>query len=101
MEAELTSPVKPSTAVARTIPCIRGLNPEFQVKAQKHLDSLTKPLGSLGQLEAVAAQYVAWREEGAPNQGAIGEQGRNGLNGLLILDPDSVRLKRQDDRQIG
>ena len=66
MEAELTSPVKPSAAVARTIASIRGLNPEFQVKAQKHLDSLTKPLGSLGQLEAVAAQYVAWREEEVP-----------------------------------
>ena len=27
---------------------------------------LTKPLGSLGQLEAVAAQYVAWREDDVP-----------------------------------
>ncbi len=66
MEVELKVPVKPSTAVARTIASIRGVDPQLQVKAQKHLDSLTKPLGSLGQLEAVAAQYVAWREEEVP-----------------------------------
>ncbi|HZD30550.1 MAG TPA: nicotinate-nucleotide--dimethylbenzimidazole phosphoribosyltransferase [Candidatus Angelobacter sp.] len=45
---------------------IRGVEERYQRQAQQHLDSLTKPLGSLGQLEAVAAQYVAWREEEVP-----------------------------------
>ncbi len=66
MEAELSTSVKLSPAVARTIADIRGIDERYQRKAQEHLDSLTKPLGSLGQLEAVAAQYVAWREEEAP-----------------------------------
>lgn len=66
MEAELKTPLKLSPAVEQTIASIRGLDELYQRKAQQHLDSLTKPLGSLGQLEAVAAQYVAWREEEVP-----------------------------------
>jgi nicotinate-nucleotide--dimethylbenzimidazole phosphoribosyltransferase len=66
VEAELKTPLKLSPAVEQAIASIRGLDELYQRKAQQHLDSLTKPLGSLGQLEAVAAQYVAWREEEVP-----------------------------------
>jgi nicotinate-nucleotide--dimethylbenzimidazole phosphoribosyltransferase len=48
--AQLTSQIKP-------------LNPEWTARAQERLDSLTKPVGSLGRLEELAAQYVAIREE--------------------------------------
>jgi nicotinate-nucleotide--dimethylbenzimidazole phosphoribosyltransferase len=58
--------VKLDAAIERVIAAIRPINPEYREKAQVHLDSLTKPLGSLGQLEAVAAQYVAWQEEKVP-----------------------------------
>ncbi len=66
MEAELKTAAKPSAAVERTVAAIRGVDERCQRTVQRHLDSLTKPLGSLGQLEAVAAQYVAWREEAVP-----------------------------------
>jgi nicotinate-nucleotide--dimethylbenzimidazole phosphoribosyltransferase len=36
---------------------------EWRQKAQAHLDTLTKPLGSLGRLEDLAAQIVAIRRE--------------------------------------
>jgi nicotinate-nucleotide--dimethylbenzimidazole phosphoribosyltransferase len=42
-------------------------NAEFESTAKRHLDSLTKPIGSLGQLEDVAAQYVAWRQQDSPS----------------------------------
>jgi len=66
VEAELKTPARPSPAVEKTIAAIRGVDERYQRAAQQHLDSLTKPLGSLGQIEAVAAQYVAWREEEVP-----------------------------------
>jgi nicotinate-nucleotide--dimethylbenzimidazole phosphoribosyltransferase len=66
VEVELKTQIKPNPGVQRVIASIRGINLELKSKAQQHLDSLTKPLGSLGQLEAVAAQYVAWREEEIP-----------------------------------
>lgn len=66
MEVELKTPAKLSPAIQKTVAGIRPLDEERRRRAQKHLDSLTKPLGSLGQLEAVAAQYVAWREEDIP-----------------------------------
>ena len=37
---------------------IQPLDPNVQVKAQARLDRLTKPLGSLGRLEEMAARYV-------------------------------------------
>lgn len=40
---------------------IEPLNPEDLARAAQHLDQLTKPLGSLGQLELLAAQVVAIR----------------------------------------
>ena len=69
MEAELIAPTALASEIARTVAAIRGIDPAYQEKAQRHLDSLTKPPGSLGRLEAVAAQYVAWREEERPQIG--------------------------------
>jgi len=66
VEAELKTAAKASPAVEQTIAAIRGIDKGYQQAAQQHLDSLTKPLGSLGQIETVAAQYVTWREERAP-----------------------------------
>jgi nicotinate-nucleotide--dimethylbenzimidazole phosphoribosyltransferase len=44
-------------------PRSRPLDPEWTGRAQERLDSLTKPPGSLGKLEELAARYVAIREE--------------------------------------
>jgi len=47
---------------------IVGPDPKWQKHARTHLDNLTKPLGSLGRLEDIAAQLVAIRngEIGGP-----------------------------------
>ena len=45
---------------------IPPLSATWQVKAQTHLDSLTKPHGSLGLLEGVAARLVAIQEREPP-----------------------------------
>jgi nicotinate-nucleotide--dimethylbenzimidazole phosphoribosyltransferase len=45
---------------------ITPLDPQWTVQAQERLDSLTKPPGSLGRLEELAARYVAIREEFFP-----------------------------------
>jgi nicotinate-nucleotide--dimethylbenzimidazole phosphoribosyltransferase len=66
MEAEVVSLAALDASLARSLGEIRGANEVYLKKAQKRLDSLTKPLGSLGQLERVAAQYVAWREQDPP-----------------------------------
>uniref|UniRef100_A0A7C3Z7Q1 Nicotinate-nucleotide--dimethylbenzimidazole phosphoribosyltransferase n=1 Tax=Desulfobacca acetoxidans TaxID=60893 RepID=A0A7C3Z7Q1_9BACT len=42
---------------------IKPLDPQWTARAQERLDSLTKPPGSLGRLEELAAQYAAIREE--------------------------------------
>jgi nicotinate-nucleotide--dimethylbenzimidazole phosphoribosyltransferase len=42
---------------------IVGLDPEWFRRAQAHLDNLTKPLGSLGRLEEIAARMVAIRQQ--------------------------------------
>jgi nicotinate-nucleotide--dimethylbenzimidazole phosphoribosyltransferase len=50
----------------RTVPIEPEIKPPSEVwrqKARAHLDSLTKPLGSLGFLEDLAAQMVAIRQE--------------------------------------
>ena len=49
-----------------TIKKIQPLNPKFFSLAQQRLDCLTKPPGSLGRLEALAAQYVAITENLTP-----------------------------------
>jgi nicotinate-nucleotide--dimethylbenzimidazole phosphoribosyltransferase len=53
--------------ISKTIDSIRAGNDEYANAAKSHLDSLTKPVGSLGKLEEVAAQYVALREEKTPS----------------------------------
>jgi nicotinate-nucleotide--dimethylbenzimidazole phosphoribosyltransferase len=42
---------------------IKPVEPEWLARAQERLDSLTKPPGSLGRLEELAARYVAIRGE--------------------------------------
>ena len=42
------------------------LAPEWRARAVTRLNSLTKPLGSLGRLEEIAARLVAIREEERP-----------------------------------
>jgi nicotinate-nucleotide--dimethylbenzimidazole phosphoribosyltransferase len=46
---------------------IRPLDPEWHIVAQKHLDQLTKPPGSLGRLEELAAWYVQVTETFPPS----------------------------------
>jgi nicotinate-nucleotide--dimethylbenzimidazole phosphoribosyltransferase len=50
--------------VDRITRCIFPPSEEWREKARAYLDSLTKPLGSLGRLEDLAAQIVAIRREG-------------------------------------
>lgn len=48
-------------ALAETIASISVPDPRHHAQARSRLDSLTKPLGSLGRLESIAAQVVAIR----------------------------------------
>jgi nicotinate-nucleotide--dimethylbenzimidazole phosphoribosyltransferase len=45
---------------------IEPVDPAWLARAQERLDSLTKPLGSLGRLEELAARYVAIRQDPWP-----------------------------------
>jgi nicotinate-nucleotide--dimethylbenzimidazole phosphoribosyltransferase len=45
---------------------IQPLKKEFFTQAQERLDQLTKPRGSLGQLEEIAKRYVAIVENVRP-----------------------------------
>ena len=49
-----------------TLQRIQPLNPEWLAKAQTRLNQLTKPRGSLGRLEELAAWYVAVRKNSCP-----------------------------------
>jgi len=49
-----------------TLSKIRSVNPEWYEKAQKRLDNLTKPLGSLGRLEEFAKRLIAIFENNMP-----------------------------------
>jgi nicotinate-nucleotide--dimethylbenzimidazole phosphoribosyltransferase len=49
--------------LSQVIDQIKPLDPGWLLRAQERLDSLTKPPGSLGRLEELAARYVAIREE--------------------------------------
>jgi len=53
--------------VRETIASIPALNPHWRERAISRLNSLTKPLGSLGRLEEIAARLVAIREEEFPD----------------------------------
>lgn len=46
-----------------TVPCVA---PEWRIRATARLNSLTKPLGSLGRLEEIAARLMEIREEEHP-----------------------------------
>jgi len=50
----------------QTLSSIKSVNPAFYEKAQKRLDNLTKPQGSLGRLEEFAAKMVAITERMEP-----------------------------------
>jgi nicotinate-nucleotide--dimethylbenzimidazole phosphoribosyltransferase len=56
----------PKDQILDTLQRVQPLNPDWLAKAQKHLDQLTKPRGSLGRLEELAAWYVTVREEILP-----------------------------------
>ena len=45
---------------------MKAVNGEWSGIAQKHLDNLTKPLGSLGRLEEFARKLVAMTENKKP-----------------------------------
>jgi nicotinate-nucleotide--dimethylbenzimidazole phosphoribosyltransferase len=53
--------------VRETVASIPALNPAWRARATRRLNSLTKPLGSLGRLEEIAAQLVVIREEEFPD----------------------------------
>ncbi len=53
--------------LAETIAGIAPLDPAWLARAQERLDQLTKPRGSLGRLEELAAWYVAVRQEFLPS----------------------------------
>ena len=53
------------TSIRRLRDAIRPPAPEAAVEAQRHLDALTKPPGSLGRLEEIALRLAALRG-GAP-----------------------------------
>src|SRR5712671_5594131 len=52
--------------VRETIEAVPALDPAWHARARVRLDSLTKPLGSLGRLEEVAAKIVAIGEKEFP-----------------------------------
>ena len=52
-----------SQSVAKTISAIRPPSELWLRRAKTHLDRLTKPLGSLGMLEEIAAQLVSIQKE--------------------------------------
>ncbi len=52
--------------IAMTVKNIREINMDFYDSAQKHLDNLTKPPGSLGRLEEFAGRLVAITEDMSP-----------------------------------
>jgi nicotinate-nucleotide--dimethylbenzimidazole phosphoribosyltransferase len=55
------------TELSQIISQIEPLDPAWEETAQARLDSLTKPQGSLGRLEELAARYVAITREAMPS----------------------------------
>jgi len=66
VEIAMKNSVGLSESIRRVVGEIRPIDPAHERRARQRLDSLTKPLGSLGQLEDVATQYAAWREQDVP-----------------------------------
>ncbi|HAY21409.1 MAG TPA: nicotinate-nucleotide--dimethylbenzimidazole phosphoribosyltransferase [Desulfobacterales bacterium] len=56
-----------SAIIQETASRIQPLDPAWRARAQARLDRLTKPQGSLGRLEELAAWYVAVREDLQPS----------------------------------
>lgn len=56
----------PEDVVRDTAASVPALDPVWSGRAVRRLNSLTKPLGSLGRLEEIAARLVAIREEEFP-----------------------------------
>lgn len=52
--------------ISQTLKKIQSVSPNLLDKAQAHLDSLTKPPGSLGDLEELAKRYVAIQNRESP-----------------------------------
>ena len=52
--------------LSQIISQIEPVAPDWLARAQERLDSLTKPRGSLGRLEELAARYVAIRQDPWP-----------------------------------
>jgi nicotinate-nucleotide--dimethylbenzimidazole phosphoribosyltransferase len=52
--------------ISQTLEKIQPVSPSLLDKAQAHLDSLTKPPGSLGKLEDLAKRYVAIQNKESP-----------------------------------
>jgi len=52
--------------LSQIISQIEPVDPAWLARAQERLDSLTKPRGSLGRLEELAARYVAIRQDPMP-----------------------------------
>ncbi|HEY9074088.1 MAG TPA: nicotinate-nucleotide--dimethylbenzimidazole phosphoribosyltransferase [Desulfobaccales bacterium] len=52
--------------LSQIISQIEPVDPDWLARAQERLDSLTKPRGSLGRLEELAARYVAIRQDPWP-----------------------------------
>jgi len=57
---------KEATPFRESVAAIPSLSAEWREKAQARLNSLTKPLGSLGRLEEIAARLVEIRGEDRP-----------------------------------
>lgn len=53
--------------LSQIIAQIEPIDPVYLARAQERLDFLTKPQGSLGRLEELAARYVAIRQDLMPN----------------------------------
>lgn len=53
-------------AFRKSLASVPALSPEWRARALARLDTLTKPLGSLGRLEEIAARLVAIREQEHP-----------------------------------
>jgi nicotinate-nucleotide--dimethylbenzimidazole phosphoribosyltransferase len=56
------TPSKKMEKLKTTLYSIRGVKKELLLTAQKHLDTLTKPQGSLGRMEDLACRIIAIRD---------------------------------------
>jgi nicotinate-nucleotide--dimethylbenzimidazole phosphoribosyltransferase len=63
---KLTEYCQDGTTFRNSTASVPLLSPEWRARALVRLNSLTKPLGSLGRLEEIAARLVAIREEERP-----------------------------------